>query len=81
MAEQVVPPGDVVGILTAPHGRIVARRYVIIHKAETDDGMRMKAGSWKFFAADNEAAKRILQEKPIDWMNILYGTDGILARN
>lgn len=81
LAERAVPPGDVVGTLTAPDGRIVARRYVIIHKADVGEGMRMNAGSWKFFAADDEAAKKILQEKTVDWMNILFGTDGVLARN
>lgn len=80
LAEQAVPVGDVVGTLTALDGRIVARRYVIIHKADMGEGMRTSAGSWKFFAADDVAAKKILEEKTVDWMNILYGTDGVLSR-
>lgn len=79
-ASQKTPPGNVVGTLTGPDERIVARLYIIIHKAEVGEGMRMNAGSWKFFAADDEAAKKILQEKTADWMNILSGPDGVLAR-
>lgn len=84
LAEQMVSSDkesdEVVGTLVAPDGRVIARRYVIIHKADAGDGMRMKAGSWQFFAADDEAATQILQEKIVDWKNILYGTDGIIAR-
>ena len=78
LAERAVPPGDVVGVLTAPNGRVVARRYVIMHKAEVGEGIRMTAGSWKFFASNAEVAKKVLEQKTIDWKNILYGCDGIL---
>lgn len=81
LAEQVVPPGDVVGTLTAPDGHVVAHRYVIRHKADAGEGMRMTAGSWQFFAANDEAAKQVLAEKGVDWRNILYGINGIIARN
>jgi hypothetical protein len=80
LAEERISSGDVVGMLAAPSGRIIARRYTIIHKADVGDGMRMTAGSWKLFAADDAAAIEILDGKGVDWMNILCGPEGIVAR-
>ena len=44
------------------------------------EGVRVNAGSWRFFAPDEEVAKKILAGKTVDWKNILYGTNGVLAR-
>lgn len=68
-----------VGTLTVPDGRVVARRYVILHKVVNEDGIRVCAGTWQFFAPDDQTARRILEKKPVDWMNVLYGPDGLIA--